>query len=261
MPRLSVITINYNDASGLKKTMESVFTQTYTDYEYIIIDGGSTDGSKEIIEQQSGKLAYWVSENDKGVYHAMNKGIKIAQGAYLLFLNSGDYFYSDNSLLLLFNSCREEEIVYGNIMVHAESEKYLKTYPAVLSFQYFLQDTLPHPATLIKRALLIESGLYSEDLKIVSDWKFFMNAICLKSVKYKACDEIITVFCTDGISSHPENMPLIDLERKTVLRSSYSAFLPDYNEHEEGRKKLRNISNSRLHAIAGKLSSLIKYFK
>ncbi len=88
MLKLSIITINLNNLAGLQKTMQSVFEQTFTDYEYIVIDGGSTDGSKEYIEQHSDKLAYWVSEKDKGIYNAMNKGIIKAGGDYLLFLNS-----------------------------------------------------------------------------------------------------------------------------------------------------------------------------
>src|SRR5258705_4030466 len=91
MPRLSIITINYNNLTGLQKTMESVFTQSFADYEYIIIDGCSTDGSKEYIEHYGSRLAYRVSEKDKGVYDAMNKGIVRAKGEYLLMLNSGDY--------------------------------------------------------------------------------------------------------------------------------------------------------------------------
>ncbi len=96
MPKLSIITINYNNRSGLQKSMQSVFAQSFTDYEYIIIDGGSTDGSKELIEENSGRLAYWVSESDNGIYHAMNKGILKAKGELLIFLNSGDFYVSPN---------------------------------------------------------------------------------------------------------------------------------------------------------------------
>ena len=82
--KLSVITINYNNRDGLKKTIESVVNQTYKDFEYIIIDGGSTDGSVEVLKEYSDKIDYWVSEPDKGIYNAMNKGIDIAKGEYVM---------------------------------------------------------------------------------------------------------------------------------------------------------------------------------
>ena len=98
MPKLSIITVNLNKAKGLQKTIESVIFQTFTDYEYIIIDGGSTDGSKQIIEQYADKITYWVSEPDSGIYNGMNKGIKVAKGEYCLFLNSEDYLLSNEIL-------------------------------------------------------------------------------------------------------------------------------------------------------------------
>ena len=92
---LSIITVNYNNAPGLQKTIDTVFAQTFKNFEYIIIDGGSTDGSLAIIESIKDKTAYWVSEQDKRIYNGMNKGIIQAKGAYLFFLNSGDCFASE----------------------------------------------------------------------------------------------------------------------------------------------------------------------
>ena len=96
MNKISIITVNYNDREGLKKTIESVINQTWQDFEFIIIDGGSTDGSREVIEQYKDKIDYWISEPDKGIYNAMNKGIKAASGEFLLFLNSGDRLIDKN---------------------------------------------------------------------------------------------------------------------------------------------------------------------
>src|SRR5215213_3812369 len=98
MPQFSIISINLNNAEGLQKTFDSVFNQTFTDFEYIIIDGGSSDGSEEIIKENADKFSYWVSEKDDGIYDAMNKGIAKATGDYLLFLNSGDHLL-DSSIL------------------------------------------------------------------------------------------------------------------------------------------------------------------
>ena len=96
--KISIITINYNDAKGLYKTIQSVINQSFDNYEFIIIDGGSTDDSLTIIDQYKTKIDYFISEPDTGVYNAMNKGIKIAKGEYLIFMNSGDGFYDENVL-------------------------------------------------------------------------------------------------------------------------------------------------------------------
>ena len=90
----SIITINYNNSEGLRQTIDSVVSQTYHEYEYIVIDGGSTDGSVDIIGFFSDKVDYWVSEKDRGIYHAMNKGVAQAHGDYCIFMNSGDSFYN-----------------------------------------------------------------------------------------------------------------------------------------------------------------------
>ena len=96
--KLSIITINYNNLAGLQKTIESVVSQTFRDFEWIVIDGGSVDGSRELIERYANSFSYWVSEPDKGIYNAMNKGIVVAKGDYLLFLNSGDWLCDEMAL-------------------------------------------------------------------------------------------------------------------------------------------------------------------
>jgi len=217
---ISVITVNYNNVEGLKKTMTSVFEQTYNELEYIVIDGGSTDGSKEFIESNNYRIGYWVSEPDKGIYHAMNKGIKVAKGTYLLFLNSGDHFYSKEALSYfkpyLLDKTRKD-IIYGNIAVVSENQ-WIKTYPEKLTVSYFIKDTLPHPATLINRACFKEN-LYDESLKIASDWKFFMIGICKNKFSYLYINEVIASFYLDGISSkQPE---LVEKEREQVLNDEY----------------------------------------
>ena len=108
--KYSIITVNYNDAQGLEDTIKSVVSQTYNDYEFIIIDGGSTDDSKYIIEENQSQIDYWVSEPDKGIFNAMNKGILASKGDYLIFMNSGDCFY--NEKVLDPQWCREQLRIY-----------------------------------------------------------------------------------------------------------------------------------------------------
>ena len=112
---LSIITVNLNNRDGLLRTIESVISQTFKDFEWIVIDGGSTDGSKELIEQYADHFAYWVSEPDTGIYNAMNKGIKMAKGEYMQFLNSGDFLRSSTILYDVFSIMPKADIIYGNI--------------------------------------------------------------------------------------------------------------------------------------------------
>ena len=115
IPKLTIITINYNNLEGLKRTVESVLNQTWQEFEYIVIDGGSNDGSAEYIESQSEHIDYWVSEPDKGIYNAMNKGIAKARGEYLLFLNSGDHLYSAKVLEENYGKIADFDLIYFNL--------------------------------------------------------------------------------------------------------------------------------------------------
>lgn len=238
---ISIITVNYNDAKGLEKTIKSVQSQTYKDFEHIIIDGNSNDGSKEIIENHKKSFSYWVSEVDSGIYNAMNKGIKVAKGEYLLFLNSGDHFFCDYSLNQFdTNDLKGEyyDLIYGNLKIIGNKE-FIKTYPSKLSFAYFVRDTLPHPATLIKQTCF-NGVFYDESLLIVSDWKFFMIGVVKNNFTYKYINSTISTFYLDGISNTKSNLALI--ERNSVLKNNFSSLLIDY---EELRNKKNILSTNR----------------
>jgi glycosyltransferase involved in cell wall biosynthesis len=166
--KISIITINYNNLEGLKKTVSSVTNQTWKGFQFIIIDGGSNDGSLEYIKTNEDVFDYWVSESDNGVYHAMNKGIKNANGEYLFFLNSGDQFYNKKVLEKNNSFLKEKDIIYFNLKVIDENKVFIKEYPEVLSFSYFVKDTLPHPATFIKKELFDRIGLYDENLRMTT---------------------------------------------------------------------------------------------
>lgn len=223
MPILSIITINYNNAAGLKKTMESVLNQTFSDLEYIIIDGGSTDGSKQIIEQHNLKLSYWVSESDKGIYNAMNKGIKQAKGEYLLFLNSGDYLADKDVLNKVFKIKPTVDITYGNMLIEKPDGTIEQGYmPDKITFKQMVVDTLWHPVSFIKRTLFDKYGLYNENYKIVADYEFFFNTIIMHSVSTQYLNMTISVFNLNGQSSLSENKAKEQAERKRVLESYLS---------------------------------------
>lgn len=244
-PHISIITVNLNNLEGLQRTMKSVLEQSYSDYEYIIIDGGSKDGSKEYIEKHRDRLAHFVSEPDKGIYNGMNKGIKASQGEYLLFLNSGDLLVHEK--ILSENSCflKGKEIIYFNLQVVDTNEVLSRTYPDELTFRYFLHSSLPHPSTFIKAICFNKTSFYDENLKISSDWKFFIEGICKYNLTYLRVDRSLTIHYLDGISSNPINHTLIQKERKMILNKSFPIFLKDYIDYENNLRTLENLRNSR----------------
>jgi glycosyltransferase involved in cell wall biosynthesis len=247
MKSLSIITINYNNALGLQKTMNSVFAQHYRNFEYIIIDGGSTDGSKALIEAHASKISYWVSEKDNGIYNAMNKGLVRARGEYLLFLNSGDFLLDEHSLGLGFYNNYCEDIICADVKINIGGQYYTRHAPDTLSFDYFTKDTLPHQSAFIRRSLFERAGSYDEDLKFVADWKFYLDVFCKFNATYRHIPETICEYNYEGVSSLPENAAMLHKEREHILKTAYPMFYADYNKYDQTRAALRNYTSSRAH--------------
>ena len=188
--KISIITVNLNNRDGLQKTIDSVVSQTFKDFEWIVIDGGSTDGSKELIEQYADHITYWVSEPDKGIYNAMNKGIKVSKGEYLFFLNSGDWLWEPNTLLSVaeaMKSLPENCFLYGSCF-----DRDLKNNnpPEKLDLAFFLNSTLCHQVVFHPRSAFPEEG-YDESYRIVSDWKLLFESIVLRQFPYKKMDSVL----------------------------------------------------------------------
>jgi glycosyltransferase involved in cell wall biosynthesis len=204
--KISIITVNYNDAIGLDGTIRSVIDQKNTDFEHIIIDGGSTDESVEVINQYADKIDYWVSEKDRGIYHAMNKGVAQAHGDYCLFLNSGDFFYNDAVLNKIQDLRCNEDIIVGKVVSKDGRSPLFLPPSRDISLYYLYSGTVPHQGAFIKTDLLRKIP-YDENLKIVSDWKFFLEAIIFNNCSIRYIDEYIAKFDTTGIStSYPDKM-------------------------------------------------------
>lgn len=200
--KLSIITINYNNCAGLKKTIDSIVPQSFKDFEWIVIDGGSIDGSRELMEQYANRFSYWVSEPDKGVYNAMNKGIKVAKGEYINFMNSGDSFASPTILEEVFSTAHTADVLYGYMTRGAldgevNNQSMMKEN---LTWIDFYRDGLPHQATFIKRSLFDQLGLYDESLKAVSDWKFFVDAFVYHKATSEFIPKKIAIYAEGGIS-------------------------------------------------------------
>ncbi len=197
--KLTVVTINFNNLAGLRLTMESVLAQLRPDTEYIVIDGGSTDGSAEYISRHKDKLAYWVSEKDSGIYNAMNKGIAKASGEYIQFLNSGDT-YHDASVLGKVVPRLKGKDYYSGTLVMLEEEPLVRKAPFAVTASYLAIDTLMHPATFIRTELL-KARPYREDLRIVSDWEQIWHELAIGKATYERLDVTVADFDMTGISS------------------------------------------------------------
>jgi glycosyltransferase involved in cell wall biosynthesis len=230
-PRISIITINRNNALGLRKTIESVLFQNYGHIEYIIIDGNSTDTSVDEIKAVESRVFYWISEPDTGLYNAMNKGLKKATGDYVLFLNSADYFYNDQVIQGLLTGLSGEDIIYGNLCtLKAGIIKELKSAP-IISFHKAYQHTLPpHPVVLIKRRLINEVGGFDERFKIIADVVLIAKLFSSKDTTYKFVDIPVTVFDTNGVSSNPENQEHIYQERRKFILNEFPQYLDDFEK-------------------------------
>lgn len=220
--KLSIITVNLNNRDGLQKTIESVVSQTFRDFEWIIIDGGSIDGSKELIEQYADHFSYWVSEPDKGIYNAMNKGILKAIGEYILFLNSGDQLLTNHILSESFSQKHNEDVLYGDAIYNFTSGDWIYKTPTFITACYLVNDgTILHSGgSFINRQLFNNYGLYDESLKIVSDWKFFLQSIICGDATTKHLGITLSRYDVTGLSS--TNQKLVQQEHDIVLTQLFS---------------------------------------
>ncbi len=223
--KYSIITISYNNKKGLEQTIKSVTSQTFHDFQYIVIDGGSSDGSLELLQNYASKIDYWVSEPDKGIYNAMNKGIKQARGEYLNFMNSGDTYHSDMVLEEIANIESKEDIISGT---NYDMEKGLRSFtpPREVSLLTLLKDNLNHQATFYKRTLF-QDRQYDEKYKILSDFKFNLQSIIIDNCTIKWTNIIVADYDTNGISSNNKHMVM--QERKQILEELFPhKILKDY---------------------------------
>lgn len=224
--KYSIITINYNNVEGLSQTIKSIVSQTFIDYEFIIIDGGSTDGSVELIKQYTANITYWVSEKDNGIYNAMNKGIIHAQGEYCIFMNSGDYFYDDNVLKQINVINAEEDVIVGKVSINRSGM--IMSPPPIreLSLYHLYSGAIPHQGAFIRTSLL-KKYPYDESLRIAADWKFFVQTLILNNCSIRYLDEYIAIYDINGISSTSQD--LMQEEKNNYLSSIFPPrVLADY---------------------------------
>lgn len=247
--KLSIITINRNNAQGLKKTMQSVVEQTSNDIEYIVVDGASTDESVDIIKSFADqRLIRWVSERDNGIYNAMNKGIGMAQGEYVMILNSGDYLATPQVIEQMNKKLVDKgqpDILYGNMIKIWPDGKTRRDYQLSVNYSLFdfYQSTLNPDGTYIRRSLFQQFGPFDETMKICSDWAWMLKTIGLGGVKPSRVNIDTLYFDMTGVSESGErSRQTIQKERRQVLQQTLPApVLADYDRFAADITLMRRI--------------------
>ncbi|GHT75655.1 hypothetical protein AGMMS50262_11610 [Bacteroidia bacterium] len=206
-PLISIITVTYNAQDFLEQTMQSVFAQTYSNIEYLIIDGCSQDNTVSIIKKQESKLSYWVSEKDLGVYDAMNKGIRLCKGELIGMINASDY-YAPNAVELVVNeylSNNSDGIFHGNInMLNADGSFFKLKKPDTDLSELYKGISLFHPTFFVSKSIYEKQGLYDIRYKIAADFDFALRCY-LAGVHFYYIDNVISNFRLGGLSSNRNN--------------------------------------------------------
>ena len=225
---VSVITVCFNSEKYLERAIESLLAQSYPNIEHIVIDGGSKDGTLDVIKKYKNSISYWISEPDKGIYDAMNKGISVSKGDILYFLNSDDRLYDGNVIekAVHFLNLKKADFVYGNILNRSlnNSDFLLGKYPNFITKRYFLRGTIGHPATFFRRNCFKKAGKFDIKYKIVSDYEWFLRALFKYHLRPYHIRQIISIFQCNGTSSNDANKRHISLERKSIERLYFSNF-------------------------------------
>lgn len=225
-PVFSIITINYNNREGLEKTIASVVSQTYSNYEFIIIDGGSTDGVGDTIKSYEKHISFWCSEKDKGIYDAQNKGIAKATGDFLIFMNSGDCFADKDVLekaIRFINYHKGYNVYYGNTnLVEENGVKRFLAPPKLLDLNFFFFATLNHQSCFIHRSLFAKYGVYNLDYKIGADYEFFLKLFLNEPQSFIYINELICDYENYGTSANTKFFNLIVKERTQIHKALLS---------------------------------------
>ena len=212
--QLSIITICYNEKQ-IERTCHSIVNQTWQDFEWIVVDGGSTDGTLDILNKYRDRIDILISEPDTGRYNAMNKGIKLAHGKYLNFMNGGDAFYNSTVLEKIFKDSKQTaDILYGKECAIDGKFLYICSLPERLDVAYWLERTLRHQSSFFKKELFEKYGFYNENYKIASDFEAFV-LFFIKGASFQYIPCVVALFDLGGISCTNQKLSMI--ERRTLI--------------------------------------------
>lgn len=233
--KLTIITVNYNNREGMRKTRDSVLRQTFRDFEWLIIDGGSTDGVEELLfPDPENRITRFISEPDNGIYDAMNKGIALSRGEYLYFLNSGDSLYAPDTLQQVFSRPTDADCLYGAARFVSESSRKIRSYPKQLDMYFFYTSNLCHQAAFIRRELFDRYGAYDLSYTMVADWVFFFTALVLNQSSSRLLPLVVADYDTEGVSSLKKEQ--VHEERSRFLNAHLSHEMKLLNELYTFRK-------------------------
>lgn len=247
--KFSIITINYNNLSGLQTTYESIISQRCHDWEWIVIDGGSTKGDRDFIEQHQSEMAYWCSESDRGVYHAMNKGTRQAKGDYLIFMNSGDTFYDDNVLAKVTAQEHTADVLYGDwVRIYEDGHPVEIKAPDIFSLHFICSDNVCHQAMFIRNEVMKESP-YDETYKLYADWAKWIE-LTLKKCTFEHLPYNICYYMMGGLSDSfdgaKQELELIhEKELSPAIRATLALIGP-YQHYRLAVESTRLIHKSKL---------------
>ena len=232
-PKISIITVVYNGESLLLPTMESVFEQTYPNIEYVVVDGGSKDGTPQIIERFKDKIDQWVSEADKGLYDAMNKGIKMATGDFVWFINAGDKIYAADTVeKMMATYTPETDVLYGEVMMVNENDQELGTRSEITTQklpQKLNWRSMAYGMVVCHQAILIRRNIcpFYEMNNLTADIAWVIESL-QKSKQTTATNLILARYLTGGISKKRHQESLKD---RYIVLQRYFGFLPNLFNH------------------------------
>jgi len=232
LPLITVITVVYSGAKYLEDTIKSVINQTYPNVEYIIIDGGSTDGTIDIIKKYEDYIDYWVSEPDKGIYDAMNKGIDLATGQWINFMNAGDRFFNYNTIFFIYQNVKSlnsnYDIVYGKVGIINEKGEIDAIYglnekDSLKKLKKYM--SIPHQSTFYKLEFFKKTGKYDNDFKIAGDYEILLRSY--KNLQIKFLDSILSLMLSNGVSQTQitkvfKEFTRAKLKNKDKIRATYT---------------------------------------
>lgn len=221
-PLISIVTVVFNGEKYIEDTINSVLHQSYDNIEYVIIDGGSTDGTLDVIKNYENAIDIWVSGKDNGIYDAMNKGLSLTSGEWVNFMNCGDVFVSNDSILEMqfFLNTKKNCITSGNVRIVDSDGNYTgKKHPyAGTNYSELLKyNCVAHQATFVSKTVLDYLGGFESNFKIHGDYEFWIRAM-VSNIEFNYVDIDIANFCNDGISSDRRLVPIAINERYLILK-------------------------------------------
>ncbi|MEO6819826.1 MAG: glycosyltransferase family 2 protein [Ginsengibacter sp.] len=240
IPKISVITVVYNGAKTIQRSIESVLGQTFTNLELLIIDGGSTDGTIDILKEINSDKVRWTSENDKGIYDAMNKGIQKASGEWIFFLGDDDHLYDSHVLESIFSNPGFEntDLIYGNI----KSDAFKGLYDGEFNYEKLLNKNISHQSIFYHKNVFVKTGFYNLNFKTHADWDFNLRCFENKEIQIKYANVIVAEFGMGGVSSNYD-LPFLReslLPRKLAFLKLNMDSLTNIKQYDEWWRFLRN---------------------